>query len=240
MGQVLMVVHQVTSNPGLVGQQLRQWGYSLDIRCLAAGDPLPEYLKAYDAVVVFGGPMSANDDDTLPFIRQELHWIEGVLTTATPFLGICLGAQLLARALGAQVQPHPEGLREIGYFPLQPTAAGQAYFPDPMVVYHWHQEGFELPQGATLLAQGSRFPQQAFCYEAAYGLQFHPEITTDLIHTWTTNGADQLTLPGAQPRHRQLAHHDQHGPVVAHWLRGFLDRWLTAGKADCEQDRLSA
>ncbi|ASC73959.1 hypothetical protein XM38_049330 [Halomicronema hongdechloris C2206] len=235
-----MVVHQATSDPGLVGQQLRQRGYGLDMCCPAEGEPLPQDLEAYEAVVVFGGPMSANDDDTLPFIRQELHWIERILTTDTPFLGICLGAQLLARTLGAQVYSHPQGLREIGYFPLQPTVAGQAYFADPMAVYHWHQEGFELPRRAMLLAQGNWFPHQAFRYGQAYGLQFHPEITTELIHTWTTKGADQLTLPGAQPRDRQLAGHRQHGPGVAHWLQGFLERWLISDKASREQDRLIA
>lgn len=230
MRQVLVVVHQATSSPGLVGQHLRSRGYTLDIRCPAVGDRLPQDLTSYAAVIVFGGPMSANDDDTLPFIRTELDWIPQVLETDTPYLGICLGAQLLARVLGASVQHHPDHVREIGYYPLQPTAAGrQARLITPMHVYHWHSEGFELPSGAMPLAVGDTFPNQAFAYgDRVYGLQFHPEITATLIETWTTRGAEQLSLPGAQPRAQQLQLHQDHGAQVSDWLGEFLMRWLQA------------
>ena len=228
MGQILMVVHQETSNPGLVGEKLRSRGYRLDIRCPALGDALPTHLDDHDGVVVFGGPMSANDDDTLPFIRAELTWIEAVaLPAGVPYLGICLGAQLLARALGATVTPHPDDLREIGYYPLHGTADGHALFPATLQVYHWHGEGFDLPTGAVALATGDTFANQAFRYgDRAYGLQFHPEITAALIDEWTTRGADQLPLPGAQPRSQQLQGHESYGPAVEQWLDIFLHQWL--------------
>ncbi len=220
---VLVIVHQATSSPGLVGEKLQSLGFALDIRCPAIGDALPPHLNNHAGVVVFGGPMSANDDDTLPFIRQELDWVEQVLTVGKPYLGICLGAQLLARVLGAKVQPHPENLREIGYFPLHPTATGQPYFTDPLCVYHWHQEGFTLPAGTRQLAAGDRFPHQAFEYQgSAFGLQFHPEITRDLITEWTEKGADQLHLPGAQPRDLHFHYHNVYGKQVEHWLDRFL------------------
>jgi GMP synthase (glutamine-hydrolysing) len=175
--QILVVVHQETSNPGLVGEKLRSRGYHLDIRCPALGDPLPATMAHHDGAIVFGGPMSANDDDTLPFIRTELDWIPRVLAAGKPYLGICLGAQLLARVLGGTVAPHPEEYREIGYFPLAPTDVGEAYIPHPMTVYHWHREGFSLPGEAVPLATGETFPNQAFMYQdTAFGLQFHPEI----------------------------------------------------------------
>jgi GMP synthase (glutamine-hydrolysing) len=230
MDTILMVVHQETSNPGLVGEKLRSQGYTLDIRCPALGDSLPPVLTPYRAVVVFGGPMSANDGDTLPFIRTELAWIEAVaLPAAIPYLGICLGAQLLARALGAPVNPHPDDLREIGYYPLHSTSAGSDLFPHTLQVYHWHGEGFDLPAGAVALATGKTFANQAFRYgDRAYGLQFHPEITADLIDAWATRGADQLPLPGAQPRAQQLEGHHQYGPAVEQWLDTFLHHWLAA------------
>ncbi len=225
---ILMVVHQPTSDPGLVGQRLRQRGFSLDIRCPAAGDALPQNLGAYDGLVVFGGPMSANDDRTLPYIAEELRWIERVaLPEAIPYLGICLGAQLLARVLGGTVAPHPQDLREIGYYPLWATPEGRGFLPEELWVYHWHGEGFSIPPGAAALARGETFPNQAYRYgDRTYGLQFHPEITLDLIHTWTSRGADQLTLPGAHPRDRHLQDHHHHGPTVNRWLEHFLTQWL--------------
>jgi len=144
---ILVIVHQETSNPGLVGDKLRSRGYNLDIRCPALGDALPKTMAHHAGAIVFGGPMSANDDDTLPFLRTELDWITMAVASGRPYLGICLGAQLLARVLGASVTPHPEGQREIGYCDLQPTSTGSPYFTTPMAVYHWHSEGFALPAG---------------------------------------------------------------------------------------------
>jgi GMP synthase (glutamine-hydrolysing) len=225
---VLVVVHQPTSDPGRVGEVLRSLGFALDRRCPAMGQQLPNHLDRHSAVVVLGGPMSANDDHR-DFIRQELDWIPLVLATQKPYLGVCLGAQLLARTLGATVASHPKGQREIGYYPMLPTAPGQGLIPHPLMVYQWHQEGFDLPQGSQLLATGQTFPHQAFCYgQQAYGLQFHPEITATMVNHWTTEGADQLTCPGAQPRAWHLSQHRLYGKEVERWLRQFLAQWIGA------------
>lgn len=240
MPQILVVVHQETSSAGLIGEVLHRAGCLLDVRCPAVGQPLPDTLAAYAGVVVFGGPMSANDDQSLPFIRTELDWIDQVLAANIPYLGICLGAQLLARSLGARVAPEAEGWREIGYYPLRP-AAEQSVFPTLMQVYHWHKEGFELPAGSQLLATGDRFPNQAFCWgERAYGLQFHPEITAALIEHWTTQAADQLTLPGAQAKATQVHQHRLYSQAVENWLRPFLSQWLALRPAIAPGWRLSA
>jgi GMP synthase (glutamine-hydrolysing) len=223
---ILAIVHQATSNPGQVGRVLADLGYSLDIRCPALGDGLPTTMADHSAALVFGGPMSANDDRQHDFIRQELEWIPTVLQAQRPYLGICLGAQLLARSLGAAVTPHPQGVREIGYYPILPTAAGQGFLPQPMLVYQWHQEGFALPHGAQLLATGSTFKHQAFRHGRAYGLQFHPEITTVMVNHWTTEGADQLTCPGAQGRAYHLSQHRLYRQQVEGWLRQFLAQWI--------------
>ncbi|MBD2114029.1 glutamine amidotransferase [Nodosilinea sp. FACHB-141] len=221
-----MVMHQPTSNPGRVGKVLQELGFDLDIRCPAAGQSLPTTLEHHSGTVVFGGPMSANDEH-LDFIAQELDWIALALAAEKPYLGICLGAQLLARALGASVMPHPTGQREIGYYPILPTPAGQEVFPGPLIVYQWHQEGFMLPQGSQLLATGSTFPYQAFRYgNQAYGLQFHPEITTTMVNHWTTEGADHLAYPGAQGRAYHLSQHRLYSAAVGRWLKPFLAGWL--------------
>jgi GMP synthase (glutamine-hydrolysing) len=228
--KILVVVHQETSDPGLIGQVLRQMGYELDIRCPAVGGTLPKTMDHHAGAVVFGGPMSANDDETLPFIRTELDWIAIALESGKPYLGICLGAQMLARVLGAKVVPHPDEIREIGFMPIQPVPLHSGE-PNPLVglthVYHWHREGFELPNGAVLLATGETFKNQAYRYgETAYGVQFHPEITRSMIDLWTSKAGDQLVLPGAQPHEQHLAGYDCHGATVERWLRQFLRHWL--------------
>jgi len=211
---------------------LQEQGYALDTRRPSFQEPLPATMDDHDAVVIFGGPMSANDDKTLPFIRTELDWIPVALGSQKPLLGICLGAQLLARVLGAKVSPHPQGMAEIGYFPIVPTLAGQEHFNGPLQVYHWHREGFELPQDAVLLAEGATFGNQAFRYDNAYGVQFHPEMTAIMLDKWTTLGAEQLTLPGAQARDEQMQRHAIYERASEDWLKGFLGRWL--GKAACK------
>ncbi len=124
---VLIVLHQETSSPGRVGNVLRALGHKLDIRRPRFGDPLPETLDGHAGAVIFGGPMSANDPDD--FVRQEIDWIAVPLGEQRPFLGICLGAQMLARQLGARVAPHPQGLAQIGYYPIRPTASGPGHLP---------------------------------------------------------------------------------------------------------------
>ena len=125
---VLIVLHQETSTPGRVGNALRALGHPLDIRRPRFGDPLPEALGQHAGAVIFGGPMSANDPDD--YVRREIDWIEIPLREQRPFLGICLGAQMLAKQLGAQVAPHHEGRVEVGYYPIRPTEAGHTLCPD--------------------------------------------------------------------------------------------------------------
>lgn len=222
---VLIILHQESSKPGRVGNALRALGYPMDIRRPRFGDPLPETLDGHAGAIIFGGPMSANDGDE--YVRREIDWIEVALREQRPFLGICLGAQMLARQLGARVAPHPEGRAEIGYYPIRPTRAGRALCPDwPQQVYHWHREGFELPAGAELLAEGGDFPVQAFHCGSAFGLQFHPDVTYAMLHCWTTRGCERLDAPGARPRHLHFADRAVHDASERAWLKHFMEGWL--------------
>ncbi len=227
---VLIVLHQEHSTPGRVGRLLLERGYPLDIRRPRFGDPLPETLAEHAGAVVFGGPMSANDPDD--FIKQEIDWIEVPLKESKPYLGLCLGAQMMAKHMGAGVWAHPEGRAEIGYYPLVPTQAGEALSTDwgvpwPSHVYHWHREGFDCPAGAETLATGDDFPTQAIRVgEKAFGLQFHPEVTHAMLCRWTVVAEERLCMPGAQDRIRQLEGRYQHDPHVSRWLDRFLDHWL--------------
>lgn len=228
---VLLVIHQHHSNPGHVRRWLTLHGFPLDIRLPRFGDPLPETLEEHTGAIIFGGPMSASD--RCAYVRREIDWLEVPLREDKPFLGICLGAQMLARKLGARVGFHPEGRAEIGYWPIRPTPEAQAQFDWPDHVYQWHREGFELPAGATLLAQGEHFPNQAFRYGArAYGLQFHPEISRAMVHRWTIHGAHRLILPGARPPEEHVASHVAHGPRVRRWLGQLLAHWSGIERSD--------
>jgi GMP synthase (glutamine-hydrolysing) len=228
---ILIVLHQESSTPGRVGHKLRARGYKLDIRRPALGCSLPETMAAHEAAIIFGGPDSAYDDHA--YLRTEADWIGVALREDKPFLGLCLGAQLLAMHLGAQVKPDPQGQVEVGYYPIKPTAEGEALIHWPDMVYQWHQDGFELPDGAVRLAGADgAFPEQAFQVgSSAFGLQFHPELTTAMTYRWTVKGAHRMDAPGAQSRRAHLEGRLMYDHAVDAWLEQFLDLWLASGSA---------
>jgi GMP synthase (glutamine-hydrolysing) len=223
--KVLIVLHQENSTPGRVGQELVRRGFALDIRRPRFGDLLPETLAHHAGAVIFGGPMSANDPDA--FVSREIDWIGVPLREQKPFLGICLGAQMMARHLGAEVRSHDEGLVEIGYYDVHPTECGRRLMRWPRKVYQWHREGFDLPAGAELLASGDTYPTQAIRVgPAAYGIQFHPELTYQMMVRWTTRGAPRMALPGARQRRDHFAGRFVFDPALKAWLDDFLDLWI--------------
>jgi GMP synthase (glutamine-hydrolysing) len=223
---VLLVTHS-GAREGRVVPLLEGKGYAVEWRCPARGDRLPADMTGYAGAIVFGGAQSANDAPAAAYLQHELDWIGAHVGAGGRYLGICLGGQLLARALGARVALHPQGMSEIGYYPLRPTAAGRALIPDGLQVYHWHKEGFEVPAGAELLAEGDAFPNQAFRYgDNAYGLQFHPEVTPAVMQRWLAGNPDGLRRPGACPLERQIADSARFDAPLHAWMDGFIDRWL--------------
>lgn len=223
---ILVILHQESSTPGRVGRKLRERGYALDIRRPPLGCALPQTLDHHAGAVMFGGPMSAYDDE--PFIKTETDWIGVPLREDKPFLGLCLGAQMMAKHLGATVKPDPEGRVEVGYYPITPTEEGEALIHWPEMVYQWHQDGFDLPTGAVRLATADGpFPEQAFQVgRSAYGLQFHPELTFAMTYRWTVKGAHRMAQPGAQPRKAHIEGRLRYDAAVDAWLDQFLDVWL--------------
>ena len=229
--RICIVLHQKHSSAGRLGWILRQQGYELDCRRPRYGDGLPATLKDYAGAIIFGGPMSVNDGDA--WLRREIDWVGVALKEGTPFLGICLGAQMLARHLGHPVRRHPLGRVEVGYYPIKPTEHGHriCHCPFPSHVYQWHREGFDLPSASTLLAAGQDFEAQAFRYgPAAYGFQFHPEVDFPMVCRWSLLTRERFAEPGALPRHRHLQGWFRHDRAVARWSRAFLERWLARGR----------
>ena len=227
--QILIIVHQAQSTPGRVGMALRKRGYELDVRRPCMGHALPETTQDYDGVVVFGGPMSANDGEELDFIRKEIDWLDVPLRENTPFFGICLGAQLLCKNLGGTVYFHPDGMAEVGYYPITPTKAGAEFMEWPGHMYQWHREGFTVPDSAELLVTGDMFENQAYRYgTSAIGVQFHPELTLAMMHRWTVLGRERLTMPGTQRPDAHFEGRRRYDERVKVWLEEFLDLWLVS------------
>lgn len=225
-GKVVIVLHRLPGSAGAIGQWLVGQGYELDIRRPKFGDVLPANLEDYQGAIIFGGPNSANDEDD--FIRAETDWIGSVLKANMPYLGVCLGGQMLASFLGCGITRHPEGFVERGYYPITGTADGASLCGAwPSHVYQWHQEGFDIPKSATALAVSDGiFPNQAFISGAsAIGLQFHPEITYTLINRWTKR-PEPLLAPGACDRPTHFSQHLLYSPEVRAWLDRFLRGWL--------------
>lgn len=222
--KVLLIVHQRHSVSGNVGALLAERGYELDMRCPCIGQELPENMDEHEAAVVFGGPMSANDCQTLDGIKLELDFIPKILDAEKPFLGICLGGQMLARVIGGEVDLHPEGRVEIGYYKICPTEAGKELFGDCQHFYQWHKEGFDVPDCVTELATGEHYPNQAFLYgKNAMGIQFHPEITLEMIHRWTSGAGHRMDRPGAQPKKAHLIGHSLFDKRIDAWTRNLFD-----------------
>jgi GMP synthase-like glutamine amidotransferase len=205
-----------------------------------AGEPFPRP-GAFDALVVMGGPMSANDAAKFPWMIDEKRLIAETIARRAPVLGVCLGAQLIASAAGARV--YPCALPEIGWFPVRLTRAAQKHsafrdVPGEFVPLHWHGETFDLPRDAVLLAESSACPNQAFALgSSVLGLQFHLEATADSVAELIDNCRHELvTAPYVQEEREIVAGvASVAGPHAI--LYGILDRWVTS---DLGRDGLEA
>lgn len=191
-----MLQHVPFEGPGSIADWADARGARLDITRLFAHEPLPD-LAVIDLLVVMGGPMSANDHATHPWLADEITFISQAVEADKPVLGVCLGAQLIAAAMGARVLPNAD--REIGWFPIMPAQSDLAAdfaLPDEVIVLHWHGDTFELPPGATLLATSKACPNQAFVMRGrVMGLQFHLETTRASLWDLVDNCAGELA-PG--------------------------------------------
>lgn len=200
----LIIKHIDIEGPGTLGEFLRQKGIPWDTVELGSGERLPPSPKGYDAVVVLGGPMNVYEENRYPFLAEEDRFIKECLCLKIPYLGVCLGSQLLAKAAGARVVRSPA--KEIGWYHINLTDKGK---DDPVLkdflptapVFHWHSDMFEVPEEAFLLAAASGCPHQALRVGAnAFGLQFHIEVTDKDIKEWYNRyAAADPVAAGLQP-----------------------------------------
>jgi GMP synthase-like glutamine amidotransferase len=190
--KVLAVTHGPSVGPGVFADAVRDAGHELVEWPVQLGGRAPE---GADAVIVFGGAMHPDEEERHGWLKPELHWLDGLLESGTPLLGICLGSQLVARAAGANVFRSTEP--EVGWLPVELTEAAAAdpvgaALPQRFDAFQWHHYTHTLPAGAVELAR-SRVCTQAFRLGNAWGVQFHPEVRAEQVETWASEDPDDVS-----------------------------------------------
>ena len=229
---VLVLQHIACEPPGVFEDVLLERGASIHRVELDEGEPLPPARRGFDAVIAMGGPMSVNDEDAFPWLRDEKRLLADTVRAGTPVWGVCLGVQLLAASLGARVYQGPEA--EVGLLPVTITPEGRAdpvfgQAPEGLVTLQWHGDTFDLPDGAVRLAGSPAYPNQAFRVAAAYGVQFHLEVTPAMAREWATvpeyaESLERTLGPGtAGDFLRRIEDHA--GEMLGHG-RALFERWL--------------
>ncbi len=224
----LVVRHVQFEHAGTFADVLSERGYAIDVRDAGIDDLSPASVPAPDLLLVLGGPLGANDERAYPFLLDVLALIERQARLDRPLLGVCLGAQLMARALGGRV--YKGNVKEVGFMPLILTAPGRAgplgVFGDAWPVLHWHGDTFDPPREATLLAMTAHYRHQAFeTGPRAMGLQFHPEVAAGEIERWLIGHAAELAAARIDPAQIRTAAR-QFGDGLAARSRRFLAGWL--------------
>jgi len=182
---------------------------------------------AADLLIVLGGPIGACDEAAYPFLLDELAVIHARIEADQPLLGICLGSQLMARAMGAR--NHSGTAVEIGWSEIELTAAGQDSCLVPLAegpVFQWHSDTFDLPEGATQLARSAVCAQQAFQRGRALALQFHPEVSAAQLQVWYLGHARALADPASPDVHTLRNDADRYAADLTRRLAQMLDTWL--------------
>ena len=185
--RILVLQHHPDEGPGSLGDFLRARGAELVFTHTWKNKTPPLEPDGFDALVSMGGPMNVYEEKEHPWLKQETLLLAKAARAGLPVLGVCLGAQLIAKALGARVVDSPE--KELGWYEAELTPAAQA---DPLwkgveqviPVVQWHGDMFQVPEGGQLLARGAPCPHQAFGWGKSYGLQFHVEITPAILESW--------------------------------------------------------
>ncbi len=205
--RVLSVTHGPSVPGGVFDEAVETAGYTLE-RWQVPDGGTPEPAASYDAVMVFGGSQHPDQDDRFAWLAREERFLQDVLAAEVPVFGVCLGAQMLARAAGATVGP--SSAAEIGWLQISLTPAGAddpvlGVLPPAATVFQWHHYTFEVPPAGVELARSAICPQAFRLAQPAWGIQFHAEVTQAMVAAWVEEDPDDLTMPAERLRDESQA-----------------------------------
>lgn len=226
--------HNALEREDVACQFLQERGFVIEHVHPHAGDVLGTPQPNVAGSIVYGGGQNVTELDSHPYLKDEMQWITDCLASDTPILGICLGAQLLAHALGARVYKPERGDCEFGYYPIYPIAE-DSFVPAGLHVMEAHYEAFDLPAGAVHLARSEAFPNQAFRVgEQAYGVQFHPEVNTEVFRDWQADSWVEsfYNTTGSQSEVEMLDLHYRHNASQVAWFCQLLGK-LFGSPTEC-------
>lgn len=230
--KAILITHDRDEMDDRASAFLKEKGFACVWACPAEGDALPAIDESVAALVVYGGKYGVPDKETHAFLKDEMRIIRDALDRDIPVLGICLGAQLLAHELGAEVGPHREGYHEYGYYPLVATEEGRSVIPDGLMALQSHYHGFDIPPGAARLAGTERYANQAFRHgDNAFGFQFHPEASRNALTRWIGRRGERNFAKGAFAPERQLEDNAKYDGALGRWFEDFLERWIAPALA---------
>jgi len=224
MDPVLLVRNDAYETFGVAPGALAWAGCDVRTVNLTASGAAPPPLSEVSAVIAFGGTANVDQTDRFPHLATARDLTREALERGVPYLGICLGSQLLARAMDRPVVKAP--VKEVGFEPIHPTAdaAGDALlslYADGDMVFQWHEDTYELPEGATLLATGDRIPVQAYRVgETAWGIQFHQELDATELGWWIQIAEEEVDLGETWGKSAEELRSEAERHMAAHEERG--------------------
>ncbi|MGA8680036.1 MAG: type 1 glutamine amidotransferase [Acidimicrobiales bacterium] len=234
MRRAIVLQHISCEPPGLFAEVLNERGVTLDAVELDGGGVLPEWRDS-DLVIVMGGPMGVNDESEHAFLGAEKRWIAAAVRAGVPYFGVCLGSQLLAASLGADVRTGERP--EVGVLPVELTSEGRAdavfsALGDDFPALQWHADTFDLPKGAVHLGRSAAYLNQAFRVgSTAYGVQFHLEVTAAMLEEWARVPAYVASLSatlGPAGFDLLAAQFEANRPAMEAAAKGLFGRFLDA------------
>ena len=231
MAKIYVLQHHPTENLGTIADALEAAALAWQYVRVNDGQQLPENMKGAGGLIIMGGPMAVYQTDRYPWLREEMRLIEDAVKSNLPVLGVCLGAQILAAALGAKVDRNPNG-KEIGWHPIRLHDSAKddrllRGMPATITPFHWHGDIFELPAGAVSLASSEKTPCQAFRHgDKTYGFQFHIEVTQEGVAAMAAAFAKELIRENI-PADRMIAQAAEFLPQLEKISDTVFSRWAS-------------